>query len=116
MTRAGWAQSDITPPLGLAMGGRGSRFDPGASVLDPLIAQALVLEDAGGNHLLWISMDLLGLSYRATSMIRYELAATTGTPFEAIVINFSHTHSGPMTGFEGYATVVPKPIELQAYD
>ena len=116
MTRAGWAQTDITPPLGLAMGGRGSRFTPGAAVLDPLMAQALVLEDAGGNRLLWISMDLLGLSYRATSLMRYELAATTGIPFEAIVINFSHTHSGPMTGFEGYATVVPKPIELQAYE
>jgi len=116
MTRAGWAQTEITPPLGLAMGGRGSRFTPGTAILDPLLAQALVLEDAGGNRLLWISMDLLGLSYRATSLMRYELAAVTGIPFDAIVINFSHTHSGPMTGFEGYATVVPKPIELQNYE
>lgn len=116
MTRGGWAQIDITPPLGLAMGGRGSRFTPGTAVLDPLIAQALVLEDAGGNRLLWISMDLLGLSHRASSLMRYELTATTGIPFEAIVINFSHTHSGPMTGFEGYATVIPKPVELQDYE
>lgn len=116
MARAGWAQIDITPPLGLAMGGRGSRFTPGVAVLDPLIAQALVLEDSGGNRVLWISMDMLGLSYRATSILRYELAAITGIPFEAIVINFSHTHSGPMTGFEGYATTVPKPAPLQAYE
>ena len=116
MARAGWAQIDITPPLGLAMGGRGSRFTPGVAVLDPLVAQALVLEDAGGSRMLWVSMDMIGLSYRATSIMRYELAAITGIPFEAIVINFSHTHSGPMTGYEGYATRNPKPAELQAYE
>ncbi len=98
------------------MGGRGSLFTPGVAVLDPLIAQALVLEDSRGKRVLWISMDMLGLSYRATSILRYELAAITGIPFEAIVINFSHTHSGPMTGFEGYATTVPKPAQLQAYE
>ena len=116
MARAGWAQIDITPPLGLAMGGRGPRFTPGVAVLDPLLAQALVLEDAGGRRMLWVSMDMIGLSYRATSIMRYELAALTGIPFEAIVVNSSHTHSGPMTGYEGYATKQPKPAPLQAYE
>ena len=37
-------------------------------------------------------------------------------PFEAIIVNFSHTHSGPMSGFEGYATTVAKPVELKAYE
>ncbi len=40
MNKAGWAHIDITPPLGLPMGGRGSRFTPGAEVIDPLLAQA----------------------------------------------------------------------------
>ena len=115
-TRAGWAQIDITPPLGLPMGGRGSRFTPGAAVLDPLLAQALVLEDAEGRRLLWISMDMIGMSYHATSELRYELMAATGIPFDAIVINASHTHSGPMTGFEGYATLKSKPDAMQAYE
>lgn len=114
--RAGWAQIDITPPLGLPMGGRGSRFTPGAAVLDPLLAQALVLEDAAGRRLLWISMDMIGMSYHATSALRYELMAATGIPFDAIVINASHTHSGPMTGFEGYATLNDKPAAMQAYE
>lgn len=116
MSRAGWAQIEITPPLGLPMGGRGSRFTPGAEVLDPLLAQALVLEDAAGERLLWVSMDMIGMSYNATSQLRFELMAATGIPFDAIVINASHTHSGPMTGFEGYATLEPKPPEMQAYE
>ena len=114
--KAGWTEIDITPPLGMPMGGRGPQFTPGASVLDPLIAQALVLEDAEGRRTLWISMDMIGLSYTMSSMFRYELAAMTGIPYEAIVLNFSHTHSGPMTGFEGYATETPKPEALQAYE
>ena len=114
--KAGWAQAAITPPLGLPMGGRGPLFTPGAAVLDPLIAQVLVLEDGKGGRALWASMDMIGLSHNATSLFRFELAAMTGIPYEAIVLNFSHTHSGPMTGFEGYATLTPKPETLQAYE
>ena len=116
MSKAGWSQIEITPPLGLPMGGRGPRFTPGAEIIDPLLAQALVLEDSAGRRLLVISMDMIGMSYHATSELRFELMAATGIPFDAIVINASHTHSGPMTGFEGYATPVPKPRDMQAYE
>ena len=98
------------------MGGRGPEFTPGASVLDPLAAQALVLEDGKGRRTLWISMDMVGLSYTMTSLIRHEVATVTGIPYESIVVSFSHTHSGPMSGFEGYATEEPKPEALQAYE
>ena len=114
--KAGWAEMDITPPLGLPMGGRGPRFSPGTTIMDPLVGQALVLEDANARRLLWISMDMIGLSHTMTNLFRYELAAMTGIPYEAIVLNFSHTHSGPMTGFEGYATEKEKPAALQAYE
>ncbi len=115
-TRAGWAEVDITPPLGLPMGGRGPRFTPGASVLDPLTAEALVLEDKEGRRTLWISMDLIGLSYGIGSILRYNLAAITGIPPEAVILNSAHVHSGPMTSFDSYATDKPKPKELQTYE
>ena len=114
--RAGWAEIETTPPLGLPMGGRGPRFTPGRAVLDPLIAQATVLEDSGGNRTLWISVDLVGLSPVIAEPLRYDLSALTGIPIEAVILNYSHTHSGPMGGFEGYATPLPKPTELHAYD
>lgn len=114
--RAGWAQIDATPPLGLPMGGRGPRFTPGGEVLDPLAAQVVVLEDAKGARTLWMSIDMIGMTWHETSGFRHELSALTGIPFEAIVINFSHTHSGPMSGFVGYATTKEKPAELQAYE
>lgn len=114
--KAGWAQFDSTPALGLPMGGRGPRFSPGAEVLDPLIAQAVVIEDQKGYRAVWISIDMIGMTWHATSRLRCELAAMTGIPFEAIVVNFSHTHSGPMSGFEGYATTERKPEALEAYE
>ncbi|NKB68120.1 MAG: hypothetical protein GKR89_13745 [Candidatus Latescibacteria bacterium] len=114
--RAGWAEMDITPPLGLPMGGRGPRFTPGVQVLDPLCGQALVLEDGQGRRLLWVSLDMIGLSYTMSSLFRYEMAAISGIPYDSIVLNFSHTHSGPMTGFEGYATEREKPAALQDYE
>jgi neutral ceramidase len=98
------------------MGGRGPRFSPGGHVIDPLCAQVVVLEDSKGARTLWLSMDMIGMAWPQTSGFRQELSAMTGIPFDAIVINFSHTHSGPMSGFEGYATTKQKPAELIAYE
>lgn len=114
--KAGWAQFDSTPPLGLPMGGRGPRFSPGSEVLDSLAAQVVVIEDQKGYRTVWISIDMIGMTWHVTSRLRCELASITGIPFEAIIVNFSHTHSGPMSGFEGYATTVAKPAELEAYE
>ena len=114
--KAGWAEIETTPPLGLPMGGRGPRFAPGTLVLDPLVAQALVLEDTSGRQTLWISVDMIGMTFNATYAIRHEVSTVTGIPVESVIVNFSHTHSGPMSGFEGYATERPKPSELQAYE
>ena len=113
--QAGWAEVDITPPLGLPMGGRGPRYAPGNEILDPLMAQALVLEDGFGNRTLWMSLDLIGLSYARSSALRYDLAAITGITYDAIVLNFAHTHSGPMVNFEKYPGCLEEPAELSAY-
>lgn len=114
--RAGWATADITPPLGLPMGGRGTRYTPGAVVLDPLLMQVLVLEDMRGERMLWLSLDMIGLAWTMSARFRHELAAQTGIAFDCILLNFSHTHSGPMSGFEGYATERPKPEAMVAYE
>ena len=114
--KAGWSQVDITPPLGLPLGGRGPRFSLANEVLDPLVAQVLLMEDAQGTRLMWISLDLIGLSYRSAAHLRYSLAAITNTPYDHVIINFSHTHSGPMANFDKYAALVAPPLALLEYD
>ncbi len=115
-SRAGWAQIEITPPLGLPMGGRGVRFTPGVAVLDPLYAQATVLEDARGSRTLWISFDLVGVMASLSAPLCVEIAAYTGVPYEAVILNFAHTHSGPMSNYDCYPYDQPKPAALQAYE
>ncbi len=112
---AGWAQVDITPPLGLPMGGRGPRYTPGASIRSPLLAQACALQDSKGGRTLWISLDLIGLPHPVAEPLRYQIAAHTGVPYEAVILNYAHTHSGPMVNFDNYADDRPKPQALAAY-
>jgi neutral ceramidase len=114
--KAGWCQVDITPPLGLPLGDRGPRFSPANEIRDPLCGQVLLMEDSKGTRQMWVSLDLIGLSYRSGAQLRYELAAISGTPYENVVVNFSHTHSGPMTNFDKYATRVEPPPALIEYD
>ena len=115
MTRAGWAEIEITPPLGLPMGGRGPRFAPGAEVLDQLRAQALVLEDDDGRRQLWLSLDLIGMDHGRAAALRQTLAAVAGVPHAGVVLNFAHVHSGPMTNFHKYPPVMQEPELLVAY-
>jgi hypothetical protein len=113
---AGWAEIDITPPLDLPMGGRGQRFTPGASILDPLMAQALALEDAHGSRTLWVSLDLIGLPSEMAAALRYDLSALAGVPYEAVILNQAHPHSGPMVNFGKYPSTIPMPATLRAYE
>jgi hypothetical protein len=98
------------------MGGRGQRFTPGASILDPLIAQAFALQDADGNRTLWVSFDLIGFTGTFAAELLHELSALTGVPYEAIVLNLAHPHSGPMINFRKYPTTRPMPANLAAYE
>lgn len=114
--RAGWATVDITPPLGLPMGGRGPQFAFGEEVLDPLEGRVVVLEDASGSRQLWVSLDLVGLSTKTSFQMRQDLAMQTGIGMDAIVMNTVHTHAGPMANADKYATRVDKPPALVAYE
>ncbi|HHE70715.1 MAG TPA: hypothetical protein ENL34_00345, partial [Chloroflexi bacterium] len=107
--QAGWAEIEITPPLGLPMGGRGPRFTPGAQILDPLMAQAVLLEDQNGKRQLWLSLDLIGMDHARAARLRQRLSALSGAPYPAVVINFAHVHSGPMTNFHKYPTLISEP-------
>ena len=97
------------------MGGRGPRFTPGAVLLDPLLAQVVILEDDDGNLVLLAAVDQIGVDRETGSRLRYALAESTGIPYAAVIVNFSHTHSGPMASMAAYASLLPIPPALAAY-
>lgn len=112
---AGWSEIDITPPLGLRMGGRGLYGPVGDKVLDPLMAQATVLQDAVGTRLVFVSLDAIGLTVADSTVMRRDIAAHMDTRPECVILNCSHTHSGPDTHHATYSTDDPEPENLAAY-
>jgi hypothetical protein len=115
-SKAGWATIEITPPLGLAMGGRGARFSPGETVLDPLFGQVTVLEDSRGRRLVVVSLDLIGVGPELAGDIQSALSRVTGAPPASVLVNCSHTHSGPMTHWSKMASLEVKPAALMEYE
>ena len=93
---AGWAEIDITPPMGLVMGGRGLTETTGKKVLDPLMAQVLYMKDAKGSAFVLVSFDLVGISHELSDRIRTDIVHELGVDWNLVVLNTSHTHSGPL--------------------
>src|SRR5881396_1103780 len=67
---AGWAEIEITPPLGIALGGRGGPGTLANKVLDPLYAQVLYLKDGKGTGFVLVSFDIVGITHELGDRIR----------------------------------------------
>jgi hypothetical protein len=93
---AGVARVDITPPLGLPLGGWAARNARAKAAHEPLIAQALVLDDGRpGGQAAIVAIDLPHIGRGLTENVRARVHASTGIPESAVLLNASHTHSGP---------------------
>ncbi len=112
---AGWAQVEITPPLGIAMGGRGGNYTLARQVMDPLYAQIVYIKDGKGIGFALVSFDLVGLPHSLSDQIRQSLVHELGVEWNLILLNTSHTHSGPNMLREILAGVGPTPEIEQVY-
>lgn len=91
----GTAFIDITPAVGTLMAGS---LRPRASVGidDPLLCKAMVL-DNGETRIALVTLDLVAWARRRCDGARAAIAAHTGIAPDHVLINCSHTHSGPYT-------------------
>lgn len=94
--KAGVAKTVITPDKPLWMGGYSSRIKPAEGKLHDLWAKALFLEDKSGNRALLITVDVVAFSKVVSDRIRNDLQAKMGLTRAQIILNSSHTHSGPV--------------------
>ena len=98
----GFARHDITPPLGVTIGGS---FEPpkAIEILDPLEATALAVADSNGSLVLMLSLDILMLNRATVQQYKAAITEATGVPGDQIFIHCTHTHNGPsMTAMGGY--------------
>ncbi|MGB9717129.1 MAG: neutral/alkaline non-lysosomal ceramidase N-terminal domain-containing protein [Thermoproteota archaeon] len=92
--RAGASKKDITPPVGVKMGGFAARYKGAEGVHDNLYTRVLYLEGRGGASLL-IANDLLNVPDSLAAEVKRELAARLGLEENCILVSATHTHSGP---------------------
>ena len=96
MLHFGAAAADITPPVGIAMGGYWGRRSGATHIRDRLMAKALVCgQDAA--RIALVAVDLVGLDAEVVRGIREQVGYATGIEDAAIMVCASHTHSGPLT-------------------
>lgn len=114
---AGWAEVNITPPLGIGLGGRGGPETLAKRIIDPLHAQVVYLKDANGSGMVVVSFDLIGMSHALSERIRNAVVRELGVEYNLVVLNCSHTHSGPYMIRDLIAGVGPAPqIEIDYFD
>ena len=95
--QAGVARVDITPTESMWLAGYAARdHEAQGGALHPLWVKALALEDAAGTRALIITSDVLGFPKPVSDNIFDRLLASTGLDRARIILNSSHTHSGPV--------------------
>jgi hypothetical protein len=87
---------NITPKTTVWIAGYAARTAPAVGVLDSLYAKVVVFEDEAANVGVFITADVLGFPKGISDTIRQRIAQNHGIPLDNILLNSSHTHSGPV--------------------
>lgn len=106
--RVGWAEADITPPEPVSLAGSfGARVSE--RVCDPITATVLVLE-SGGEHVVWVSCDLVAIADELRDAVRGRLAGVSGLDPQNVILNATHTHSAPELRPHNYFKGIELPV------
>lgn len=97
--KVGLARADITPEGPIWLAGYAARNKPSEGVLMPLYALALALEDGQGNRAVIVTADVIDFRAEVAQAACEAITAKTGLPRERILLNWSHTHTGPVVNF-----------------
>ncbi|GAB4020048.1 hypothetical protein GCM10028808_59900 [Spirosoma migulaei] len=94
--KAGTASMVITPKEPQWQAGYASRTHAADGKIHDLWAKALALEDETGKRAVLVTTDMLGFPKAMSDRIRERLNSQFGLSKAQIILNSSHTHSGPV--------------------
>jgi hypothetical protein len=94
--KAGVARKVITPTGPVWMSGYAARTHASDGVIHDLWAKALALQDESGGRVVLVTLDLIGLPRELTGEIAGRVEKQHGLERSQLVLNCSHTHSGPV--------------------
>jgi neutral ceramidase len=90
--RAGAGRADVTPDGPIWMSGYAARTHSSDGAATRLWAKALAIESGPGHRIVIVGVDVVGIP----GDIAPEVARRTGLRREQLLINASHTHTGPI--------------------
>ena len=93
--KVGLASAKISPSEPVRMSGYASRTQPSQGIALDLYAKALALEDASGRRAVLVTSDVIGFRGKLADVICEQITAQTGLNRHQILLNSSHTHTGP---------------------
>lgn len=93
--KAGVSSVKITPEGPAWMAGYASRDKPSDGVEHDLFAKSLVIQDTAGATLVMVTLDLISVPGPLRAHIEDKLKQSHGLKPENLLMNCSHTHSGP---------------------
>jgi neutral ceramidase len=102
--KAGVAKVVITPDEPIWMAGFASRDRPSEGVRQDIYVRALALHDGGGKSSVLVTLDLAGIEREMADEMAARCRERYGLTRDRLVLNVSHTHSGPVAG------LVPMPL------
>jgi len=112
--RIGLARVKITPDGLIRLDGYAARDRPSEGMLSDLHAKAMAFEDRAGHRAILITADLIAFPAAVGKAVRSAIAEKTGLRLEQILLNASHTHSGPVVLLGGYRRPDVPEAERQA--
>ena len=93
--QVGFGRSKITPTESVWMSGYAGRRQGFQAVLDDLYVQTMAVQDAYGTRALLLRLDVCILRDATVTQICDLIRERTGLMRRQILVNVSHTHSGP---------------------
>ena len=92
--KAAITEVNITPPVGISMCGFAARKGPSEAINDELFARALVL-DNGETQVAIVGADVISFAPDLVNRIRGLVEQAVGISGDCVLLNGSHSHSGP---------------------
>ena len=93
--QVGFGRKKITPTESLWMSGYAGRRQGSTGVLDDLYAQAVAIRDRSGTRALLLRIDVCTLHDATITQICELIKQRTGLMRREMLVNVSHSHSGP---------------------
>ena len=93
--RIGLASVKVTPQEPVRMSGYAGRTQPSQGVVSDLFAKSLAFEDKHGNQAVLVTSDVIGFAASFAEPTCQLISEKTGLERNQILLNSSHTHTGP---------------------